>query len=54
MYIFLPKFHRGLNSIKFFWSRVKQYLRDNCDYTFNTLKSNMPIALASVPVNHLA
>jgi len=31
---------------------VKKYLRDNCDYTFNTLalKENMPKALASVPL----
>ncbi|KAG1781318.1 hypothetical protein EV702DRAFT_963062 [Suillus placidus] len=29
---------------------VKKYLRDNCDYTFDTLKDNMPIALASVPL----
>jgi hypothetical protein len=29
---------------------VKKYLRDHCDYTFNTLKENMPKALASVPL----
>ncbi|KAG2103655.1 hypothetical protein BD769DRAFT_1367310, partial [Suillus cothurnatus] len=28
----------------------KKYLRDNCDYMFDTLKENMPKALASVPV----
>ncbi|KAJ7760045.1 hypothetical protein B0H16DRAFT_1313073 [Mycena metata] len=27
---------------------VKKYLRDNCDYTFDTLKENMPKALAHV------
>lgn len=46
--IFLPKFHCELNFIEFFWSAVKKYLRDNCDYTFDTLKENMPKALASV------
>ena len=38
----------GLNFIEFFWGLVKKYLRDNCDYTFDTLKENMPKALASV------
>jgi hypothetical protein len=46
--IFLPKFHCKLNFIEYFWGQVKKYLRDNCDYTFNTLKDNMPIALTSV------
>ncbi|KAJ7604875.1 hypothetical protein DFH06DRAFT_1020554 [Mycena polygramma] len=27
---------------------MKQYLRENCDYTFDTLKENMPKALAAV------
>ncbi|KAG2750889.1 hypothetical protein P692DRAFT_20847015 [Suillus brevipes Sb2] len=27
-----------------------KYLRDNCDYTFDTLKDNIPIALTSVPL----
>ncbi|KAJ7097351.1 hypothetical protein C8R44DRAFT_835029 [Mycena epipterygia] len=30
--------------------RVKKYLREHCDYTFETLKENMPKALASVQV----
>lgn len=46
--IFLPKFHCELNFIEFFWGLVKKYLRNNCDYTFDTLKENMPKALASV------
>ncbi|KAH7903820.1 hypothetical protein BJ138DRAFT_1020013, partial [Hygrophoropsis aurantiaca] len=49
--IFLPKFHCELNFIEFFWGQVKEYLRDNCDYTFDTLKDNMPKALTSVPLN---
>jgi hypothetical protein len=46
--IFLPKFHCELNFIEFFWGQVKKYLCDNCDYTFKTLKENVPKALASV------
>jgi hypothetical protein len=46
--IFLPKFHCELNFIEFFWGAVKSYLCNNCDYTFSTLKENLPKALASV------
>jgi len=51
MCIFLLKFHCGLNLIEFFWGCVKKYLQGNCDYTFNTLKTNLPITLASVSMN---
>ncbi|KIM63514.1 hypothetical protein SCLCIDRAFT_117061 [Scleroderma citrinum Foug A] len=32
---------------------IKAYLRDHCDYTFDTLKANLPIALASVPIRSI-
>jgi len=49
--LFLPKFHCELNFIEFFWGMVKKYLRDNCDYTFDTLKENLPKALHSVHIH---
>lgn len=48
--IFLPKYRCELNFIVFFWGAVKRYLSENCDYTFATLQSNLPLALASVSV----
>ena len=41
----------ALNFIEFFWGLVKEYLQDNCDYTFDTLKENLPKALESVPLS---
>lgn len=49
--LILPKFHCELNFIEFFWRAVKKYLCDNCDYTFDTLKENMPKASESVSVH---
>jgi hypothetical protein len=46
--ILLLKFHCELNFIEFFWGSVKRYLHEHCDMTFDTLKVNMPLALASV------
>jgi hypothetical protein len=46
--IFLPKYHCELNFIEFFWGAVKRYLHENCDYTFEMLKTNLPKAMASV------
>ncbi|KAF8523101.1 hypothetical protein BU17DRAFT_75038 [Hysterangium stoloniferum] len=44
-----PKQPKG---IKAMLQELKKYLRDNCDYTFDTLKENLPkaLALASVDV----
>ncbi|OAX30732.1 hypothetical protein K503DRAFT_818498 [Rhizopogon vinicolor AM-OR11-026] len=49
--IFLPKFHCELNFIEYFWGKVKKYLQDNCNGTFNTLKTNMPLAMQSVQLS---
>jgi hypothetical protein len=49
----LKLLHCELNFIEFFWGFVKQYLHDNCDHTFDTLKKNMPKALASVKLEKI-
>ncbi|KAG2126890.1 uncharacterized protein EDB93DRAFT_1272748 [Suillus bovinus] len=41
-----PNEPKGIRA--FFWGAVKRYLRENCDYTFETLKTNLPKAMASV------
>ena len=46
----LPRYHCEMNFIEYFWGAVKRYLRVHCDYAFDTLKENMPKAMASVPV----
>jgi len=46
----LPKYHCEMNFIEYFWGAVKRFLRQNCDYTFDTLKENMPKAMAAVSV----
>jgi len=51
MCIFLPKFHCELNFIEYYWSAVKKYLREHCNFTFSTLKENMPKALESVQLS---
>ena len=51
--IFLPKFHYELNFIEFFWGVVKKYLQEHCDYTFETLKTNLSKALESVQLSAL-
>ncbi|KAJ7746132.1 hypothetical protein DFH07DRAFT_748537, partial [Mycena maculata] len=43
-------FHCELNFIELFGGIVKKCIRDNCDYTFDTPKENMPKGLASVTI----
>ncbi|KAJ4492735.1 hypothetical protein C8J55DRAFT_418198 [Lentinula edodes] len=45
-----PKGMKVLNFIEYFWGAVKKYLRDHCDYTFDTLKANIPSAMSAVMI----
>ena len=46
--LFLPKFHCELNPIEPYWCQAKWYCRENCEYTFDSLRTTVPEALASV------
>ena len=37
-----------MNFIEFFWGATKKWLCDHCDYTFETLKAKLPLAMDSV------
>lgn len=46
--IFYPKFHCELNFIERYWCAAKYYARENCQYSFDALRSTVPLALDSV------
>ena len=48
--IFLPKFHCELNGIERVWGPAKRHTRAHCDYKFESLRSIVPAALDSIPV----
>ena len=48
--IFGAKFHPELAAVEYFWGQMKKYLRSHCDYSLETLRTELPNAIASVSV----
>ena len=46
--MFLPKFHCELNGIERVWGHSKCIARAYCDYTFASLRKNVPYSLDSI------
>lgn len=38
---FISKFHCALNPTERLWAESKRYTREQCDYTFSTLKATI-------------
>lgn len=47
--VFLPKYHCELNPIERKWSFVKNQCRDDCDYTLQSMRINVPKYLNEMP-----
>ena len=50
---FVPRYHPEFNPIENVWGWAKRMVRNNCDYTFESLKTNVPEALDSVPLAYI-
>ena len=52
--IFKPKFHCEMNGIERVWGHSNRVVRANCDYTFDSLRKNVPLALDSISPSIIA
>lgn len=51
--IFYPKYHCELNFIERLWGYVKARVRKECDYSYKSLLTRVPLALESIPKAHV-
>ena len=47
---FFPKFHPEFNWIERYWGKAKAHTKTMCDYTFEGLKKEVPVALDNIDV----
>jgi hypothetical protein len=48
-----PKFHCETNWIERVWAEAKRVAREQCDYSFASLKERVPRILAAIPLEHI-
>jgi hypothetical protein len=46
--VFGAAFHPELAAMEYFWGQMKKHLRSHCDYSIETLRRELPVAIASV------
>eukprot|EP00733_Pompholyxophrys_punicea_P002077 Pompholyxophrys_punicea_v1_NODE_1381_length_749_cov_5.442363.p1 type:complete len:108 gc:universal NODE_1381_length_749_cov_5.442363:164-487(+) len=49
--LFLPKYHCELASMERVWCHIKYFVRQECDYTYPSLKEHVPKCLDKIDVD---